>query len=418
MHICIFQTGEPLHIDSGNYRPMRAMLLADKLLEKGHKVTLISSCFFHQRKIFRSKDYTSIKVKKNLIIDLIPSCGYSKHISIRRLFDHLLLSINLHNYLKKKKGFHPDKIFIGYPPIETAFVLIRWANKLKIPIMLDVKDNWPENFIEPFSNKFKKLSRIFIFPYYQLTKYIFRNVNSICSITESFLIWIKSHNSNANLKKNLSDIDYFLAPLVRKRISLSKKQLKKSYDFWLKKGIKVNDQKHFSFVGSISNSFDFQLIMELANFLNQIYPDHFFIICGTGERFSEISTLFKSSPNIFLFGEVDKYNAALLISNSIATLAPYINNKNFQNSIPNKVIESLENSVPFITNTDGEMKNIIRKNNNGIFLEESKKFSEIIKLIEDKKYLNYLRKNALKSYKKLFSFEKTYENIIYKLLNI
>ena len=37
MHICIFQTGEPLHIDDGNYRPMRAMLLADKLLENGRK---------------------------------------------------------------------------------------------------------------------------------------------------------------------------------------------------------------------------------------------------------------------------------------------------------------------------------------------------------------------------------------------
>ena len=38
MKICIFQTGEPLHIDKGKYRPMRCMLLADKLVENGHKV--------------------------------------------------------------------------------------------------------------------------------------------------------------------------------------------------------------------------------------------------------------------------------------------------------------------------------------------------------------------------------------------
>ena len=75
MHICIFQTGEPLHIDKGNYRPMRCMLLADKLLENGHKVSLISSSFFHQRKIFRYKSYKSIKVKKNLNIYLIQSVG-------------------------------------------------------------------------------------------------------------------------------------------------------------------------------------------------------------------------------------------------------------------------------------------------------------------------------------------------------
>ena len=55
MHICIFQTGEPIHIDEGNYRPMRAISLTNKLIKNGHKVTLITSSFFHQRKKFRSK---------------------------------------------------------------------------------------------------------------------------------------------------------------------------------------------------------------------------------------------------------------------------------------------------------------------------------------------------------------------------
>ena len=66
MHICLFQTGEPLHIDKGDYRPMRCILLADKLLEQGHKVTIISSTFFHQRKINRANSFKKIKVNKNL----------------------------------------------------------------------------------------------------------------------------------------------------------------------------------------------------------------------------------------------------------------------------------------------------------------------------------------------------------------
>ena len=50
MEICIFQTGEPLHIDKGNYRPMRCMLLADSLIEKGHNVKIISTAFFPSKK--------------------------------------------------------------------------------------------------------------------------------------------------------------------------------------------------------------------------------------------------------------------------------------------------------------------------------------------------------------------------------
>ena len=150
MHICIFQTGEPLHIDSGKYRPMRAMLLANELIKKNHKVTLISASFYHQRKLFRSKSFKSIRVNKNLEIKLINSCGYRKNIGIKRIIDHIILSLNLYKFLSQNKNFIPDKIFLGYPPIETSLGLLIWANKKNIPVMIDIKDNWPENYIEPF----------------------------------------------------------------------------------------------------------------------------------------------------------------------------------------------------------------------------------------------------------------------------
>ena len=50
MRVWIFQTGEPLHIDGDNYRPMRAMNLANILIKRGHYVTIWSSAFYHQEK--------------------------------------------------------------------------------------------------------------------------------------------------------------------------------------------------------------------------------------------------------------------------------------------------------------------------------------------------------------------------------
>jgi hypothetical protein len=38
--IWIFQTGEPLHIDGGSARPMRAMNLSNTLVQAGHRVVL------------------------------------------------------------------------------------------------------------------------------------------------------------------------------------------------------------------------------------------------------------------------------------------------------------------------------------------------------------------------------------------
>mgnify|MGYP006113271335 CR=1 FL=1 len=50
MNIWIFQTGEPLHIDKENYRPMRVMNLVNMLVDQRHSVTIWSSAFFNQEK--------------------------------------------------------------------------------------------------------------------------------------------------------------------------------------------------------------------------------------------------------------------------------------------------------------------------------------------------------------------------------
>ena len=39
-------------------------------------------------------------------------------------------------------------MFVGYPPIEIAKVMIDYCNRNRIPVLLDVKDLWPEIFVE------------------------------------------------------------------------------------------------------------------------------------------------------------------------------------------------------------------------------------------------------------------------------
>ena len=62
MLVWILQTGEPLHIDNDNSRPMRAMNLSDKLVGSGHSVILWSSAFNHRIKKHRSKNMKHIKL--------------------------------------------------------------------------------------------------------------------------------------------------------------------------------------------------------------------------------------------------------------------------------------------------------------------------------------------------------------------
>ena len=89
---------------------MRAISLTNKLIKNGHKVTLITSSFFHQRKKFRSKKQKN-KVNKFLDIILIKSPGYKKHIGLKRIIDHISLALNLKNYLEENKTLNRIKFF-------------------------------------------------------------------------------------------------------------------------------------------------------------------------------------------------------------------------------------------------------------------------------------------------------------------
>lgn len=414
MQVCIFQTGEPLHIDRGNYRPMRCMLLADKLIDKGHKVSIISSDFHHQRKVHRTKNFSTFNINSNLSIHLIPSLGYKKHISFRRIADHFILAFNLFLFLKKNKIFKPDKFFIGYPPILSSLVLSIWCKKNNIPYMLDVKDKWPIQFLEPFSNRIKKIIRLLIEPYFISSRLVFRNSNKITSITDGYIHWIKNF-ANINKKNNC-----FVSPLIRKPLFLTKEQNDEALRSWLKLSLNIKETRYFCFIGSFTKSFDFNFIYKSAKLLIVKNPKIKFIICGSGDQHKNILQKFDSCQNVLIFGEINKYMSKVLIKNSIATLAPYINNQNFKDHIPNKIIESLENNTPFITTLDGKLKSMIDEYNNGIFIRNQQHIdiTKYQKIINDKDFQKYLSKNSEKSFKKLFDFNKTFDKIIENLISM
>ena len=149
--VWILQTGEPIPGDPGNPRKLRAYNLAEKLAEKNVHVTIWTSRFNHTNKLHResSKGY----VYSDFIeVRFLDSPGYTNNISLARLIDHFILALNFRKVLKKVEAI-PDLLFIGFPPIELAFIATKWAQRNSISTILDFKDLWPENLFEYFSRK-------------------------------------------------------------------------------------------------------------------------------------------------------------------------------------------------------------------------------------------------------------------------
>ena len=407
MLVWILQTGEPLQIDNDNSRPMRAMNLSNKLIESGHSVVLWSSAFNHQTKKHRSKKYKTFKVNNNFEIKLIPSYGYKKNIGLGRLFDHFQMAWNLKALLKEEKIL-PDVAFIGYPPIEIAYVMCGWLKQRKVPILLDIKDLWPTIFITTLPKKIRLIAKIIFYPYFYLSKKTIRQVNGVSAMSKSFLKWTSNY-ANRPLGKN--DIVVKLSSQIQ---TLKHQELDEAKQWWKEFGINHNKPIVF-FAGTFSNAFDFKNIFEAA----KTVKDCQFILCGVGPNLDKIKDLMSELTNVLFPGWIDKIKLEALGKMSIASLAPYKNRNNFILSIPNKIVDALSLGLPILSPLQGEVAKLIKENEVGFTYNDDSLLGDYINLlIKDVMLQEKISNNAKKLYKSEFEFNMVYDELVCHLENI
>ena len=412
MNVWIFQTGEPLHIDNDNLRSMRAMNLANALLKKGHNVIIWSSGFNHVKKSQRDKVFKKIFINKKLEIRLIPSPGYKKNISIKRLFDHFMLGYSLKKKLDIEKTL-PDVAFVGYPPIETAFIMTSWLKKKKIPYLLDVKDQWPLIFIKSFPKILQPLIQLILSPYFFVAKKTFKDSTAICTVSKSFLDWILKFS---NRKKNKFDIVTHLTSPDYKLKSLDEKH---AYSWWLEKGVIKNNIFRIVYIGSFSRAFDFDLIFNVANYFLEKDINCEFVLCGDGELKEYLKKKSQNFLNIKIIDWIDLPKAIILSRMSSAFIAPYKNTDDFMKNIPNKVIDATKFGIPLLTSLRGEVENLIKKNKIGFMYNSEKSLINIINVLSNNVNLRTkISKNSKKTYKYKFEFNKVYSRLIKNLENL
>ncbi len=407
MYIWILQTGEPIHADKENSRPMRGINLANFLISKNHKINFITSNFNHQKKIHRYNQPKELILNKNLKINLINSPGYKKNIGIRRLFDHFILSLNLAKYLLLYKGPLPDYIFIGFPPIETSFVMSFFAILKKIPYAVDVKDKWPEIFVEYAPKNIKFFIRIVFFPYFLFTKFTFTKASLISGPTNSYISWVKKFTAPLTIRKST------VAPLVGPKLLFKDNIIESAYSWWEERNISKDNNPKLIFVGAINKSYNFEPILEMALYFKNNLPNLKIIICGSGPMENYLKNKTSNYKNVVFPGWINDSKIYTLYSMATASLIPYKSITNFEDNITNKVIDSLSYGVPILTSLKGEVRELINKYHVGYTYNNAKGLiNNSIKLINSSEIREGKSLNSKRAYEELFEYKKSYNRLL------
>jgi glycosyltransferase involved in cell wall biosynthesis len=406
--VWLFQTGEPLYIDAGNPRPMRAMNLANALVMAGHKVVLWSSAFYHQEKRHRSRSAQWISISPQLEIRLVSSSGYQRNIGPARLWDHAVLARNLSKLLKNEMSV-PDVAFIGYPPIETAAVMTRWLAIRGIPCMVDVKDQWPTIFIDALPAPLKPLGRIALTPYFYFGRRAMREATALSAMADSFLQWAVNFAG-----RKVSQLD-LVVPLTTPTGQVPAAELEEAGFWWDQQGIKADGTQRIIFVGSHSPAFDIDPICEAVIAMERTGSSCQFVFCGDGTESLAWRARMAGLPNVFFPGWIERDKIEALALRSCAALAPYHNSEDFVMSIPNKVIDSLALGLPVLSPLHGEVGALISDSEIGMRYGSSTGKS-LLQCIEDLASKPGLRDrlsgNALQLFQKRFSFDTVYIGLV------
>jgi glycosyltransferase involved in cell wall biosynthesis len=407
LRVWIYQSGEPLHQDKSGMRPMRAMNLADELLRRGHQVTIWSSRFDHFTHLHRSEKLREISPQ--LEIRLINSPGYRRNLGFGRLIDHAILAINLKSELRKHGP--PDVAFIGYPPIETAWVIKEWLKKKSVPYVIDVKDMWPHIFVSALPAKLHRLAKLLLTPYFKMMRSTLTEAKSICSISEPFLNWAQNQTFGSR------DRSFDAVAHLTSSFKDNSKEDEADFDFWLAERVPNYETSNLiSFVGSISPTFNFNTIIKLARDRQDIK----FAIAGGGSQYEELRRESIDISNIFWLGWISAAQANFLISKSLACIAPYRDDMEhgFELSIPNKIFDAMQVGKPILLSGGGYKKSFVENNGIGITYpsNDSKKLAEAIDYLQDSKTLTEkLGSKSKELYEREFSAYTVYEKLAKRL---
>ncbi|MDT1958273.1 glycosyltransferase family 4 protein [Carnobacterium divergens] len=366
MNIWIVGVGEPLPIDGENTRLRRVGNLAKYISETKDEVHWFSTSFDHYKKKQRVEQDKTVELNSNFFLHVAKVSGYKKNISFARILHHQDAAKQIKKLMEQENK--PDVILAGNTPIEVVSMVVEYGKQNNVPVVIDIRDLWPEVFKEVFPN----YMNVLVNPYVAWNKHklrkTFSNATSLIGLSEGFLNYALAISKRD--KNSLDTVIPIGYPNYEYNYTSSEfNKLWGNYDI-------TTDDFIVSFTGNFGRQFSFEEIMEASNKLK--YEKKIkFVLCGTGENFDKIKEL--APDNVIFPGWIEKDMITSLLQYSKIGVAPYINSVNYQLNTPNKFGEYLSASLPILVSVEGEMKNRLIENSCGNSYQNGEELSNLIK---------------------------------------
>lgn len=289
--------------------------------------------------------------------EFVKTGEYSNN-GIKRIFSFVQFPFNLMRCLQSKHRTEmPDIIYASSPELFSTYFSILFAKKHKLPIIVEIRDLWPESIVE-YSNFSKK--NIIIKLLYRLEEWIYYKSDKLIFTFEGSKEYIinQKWDINSGGRIDLNKIEY-----INNGVDLEK--FKSSKDGLADNLLESNKFK-VVYTGSIRRVNSIFLIVEAAKVLKERgVNDVDFIIYGDGtERENLIKRCTELNlENIHFRKHVDKKFIPNILKKADATIiVGQHDSMNKYGMSANKVFDYMAAGKPIISNLDVGYDKILKYN--------------------------------------------------------
>ena len=417
MKVWVVKTSEMLAEDNRNGRLMRSGIIARMLDGRGHEVTWWMSSFDHANRRNRSAADATMSYGSRGTIRMLHSPGYRESVSLARFADHLRWGRRFERSIAAAPA--PDVIFCAYPTIESALICARYGQQHRVPVVVDLRDMWPDLFAEVAPQALRPLARLLLAPLRMRATEALRSSTALFAITEEFLQW-----GLGLARRERTGLDAVFAqayPLANLQLA-DAAEADEARQFWDQHGIWREGAFNVVLIGSITaRRVEMDAVLAAARTLQHEAHPVRFVIAGDGDDLDLYRERARDCPNVVFPGWLRVSLIRELLIRSHLGLVPYRNTPDYVMSVPTKAAEYFAAGVPVATSLRGTLPRLLRERGCGVQFDAADP-ATLVALVrtlrDDPVRRNELGTNAERTFRSEFVAESVYARLIDRLETI